>query len=686
MNRSLARLTRALAGLVAMVPLVPLWAAELSAPQPTDPPTAPAWVSDPARPGEHLPVAGASLFDALFATPGGSHAIPFPFERLLARIDAELARDPASALPPLKAVLIPLGRSLQRSAAAPDYFRFPRVVVAVDAPPAPGSPWLLKDRLYIGYLEKSAVLEVISYNEGAGRFEFQLVKDYRAGGKPQVYYANRNICMACHHNAAPIFSRALWDETNANPAIAARLGAEGRSYYGIAPARGVDMPYAIDNAVRRANRLALTQRLWQEGCGPAQAGQRCRAGLLEAALRLRLADGLSLPSDAAINPEAAATLRRNAARQWPGGLALGRPDLPNRNPLQGLAVWPDDPAARIARAHVAAPFDPLLPRPPDTVWRADGPEAIREAVAGVAEFVADGHWPRLQAALARRGAALPRIEHTLRCEAVPASRASRCRGAGGASLTLDTAGQRIKGLSLAGEPPRAPFAQSARPDLRLAGGDVLERVEASALRGGEGPLRLRLRGDGQALAVAISRLAAVPSLLDEQPLPRRALVAALLDALGDPLPVGMDRPRPPARLELPAGGTPAQVGVPAALAAFHAWCAACHLSAESFPPNFLLGPANALETRIRQCAPRIYVRLAMARLPPAARAKTPMPPETLLPAFRSHAAAWAASPERAALEAGVAAMLKAESGRDPDPETLLARGYEALRPCLAPDR
>ena len=683
MSRCLAWLARLLAGLVAMGSV---WAAALSAHLPADPPTGPAWVSDPARPGEHLPVAGASLFDALFATPGGTHAIPFPFERLLARIDAELARDPASALPPLKAVLIPMGRSLQRSAAAPDYFRFPRVVVGVDAPPAPGSPWLLKDRLYIGYLEKSAVLEVISYNEGAGRFEFQLVKDYRAGGNPQVYYANRNICMACHHNGAPIFSRALWDETNANPTIAARLAAEGRSYYGIAPARGVDMPYAIDNAVRRANRLALTQRLWQEGCGPAAAGQRCRAGLLEAALRLRLADGLSLPPDAAVAPEAAATLRRNAARRWPGGLALGRPDLPNRNPLQGLADGLDDPAARIARSHVAAPFDPLLPRPPDTVWRADAPGAVREAVAGVAEFVADGHWLRLQAALARRSAALPRTEHVLSCEAVPASRASRCRGAGGASLVLDPANRRIQGLSLAGEPPRAPFALSARPDLRLAGGDVLERVDASALRGGEGLLRLRLRVDGQALAVAISRLAAVPSLLDEQPLPRRALVAALLDALGDPLPVGMDRPRPPARLELPAGGTPAQVGVPAALAGFHAWCAACHLSAESFPPNFLLGPANALETRIRQCAPRIYVRLAMARLPPAARAKTPMPPETLLPAFRSHAAAWAASPERAALEAGVAAMLKAESGRDPDPETLLARGYEALRPCLAPDR
>ena len=351
MNRRLARWACVVAGLIAMVPV---WAA--------DAPAAPAWVTDPARPGEHLPGAGGSLFDALFTTPGGTHAIPFPFERLLARIDAELARDPASALPPLKAVLIPMGRSLQRSAAAPDYFRFPRVVVGVDAPPAPGSPWLLKDRLYIGYLEKSAVLEVISYNEGAGRFEFQLVKDYRAGGNPQVYYANRNICMACHHNAAPIFSRALWDETNANPAIAARLAAEGRSFHGIAPARGVDMPYAIDNAVRRANRLALTQRLWQEGCGPAAAGQQCRAGLFVAALRLRLADGLSLPPEAAIDPEAAATLRRNAARRWPDGLALGRPDLPHQHEVHDAAH--DRLGGVLAQVPVLGGTAPRQPRLP----------------------------------------------------------------------------------------------------------------------------------------------------------------------------------------------------------------------------------------------------------------------------------------------------------------------------------
>ena len=201
-----------------------------------------------------LPSVGRSRFDQVI----GAGQVPYPFARLVTQIEAQLEADPGG-LPPLKITLIPLGRSLQRSAAAPDFFHFPRVIVAVDSASKPGvAP--LQDRLFIGYQEKSAVLEVISYNEDAGRFEFQLVKDYRAGGKPQVVYANRTLCYACHQNGAPIFSRALWDETNANPQVAALLAASGKNFYGIPPERGVDLPYAIDIAVKRANGLALTQR------------------------------------------------------------------------------------------------------------------------------------------------------------------------------------------------------------------------------------------------------------------------------------------------------------------------------------------------------------------------------------------------------------------------------------------
>ena len=59
-------------------------------------------------------------------------------------------------------------------------------------------------------------------------------------------------------------------------------------------------------------------------------------------------------------------------------------------------------------------------------------------------------------------------------------------------------------------------------------------------------------------------------------------------------------------------------------------------------------------------------------------------PESMLPAFASDAQAWRASPVRAAMLAQVSEWLRAESGRPPQLETMLAAGYEALRPCLPP--
>jgi len=140
------------------------------------------WAVQPGMAGDPLPAVGHSLFDQVFAA-GGRYEIPYPFERLVQRIEAMVQPD-VLGKSGVKRVLIPLGRSLQRSAGAPEFFRFPRVVVAVDGEPRivqGRAPPLLKDRLFIGYHEKAAVLEIISYNESAGRFEFQLIKEYRAG-------------------------------------------------------------------------------------------------------------------------------------------------------------------------------------------------------------------------------------------------------------------------------------------------------------------------------------------------------------------------------------------------------------------------------------------------------------------------------------------------------------------------
>jgi hypothetical protein len=713
------------AGLLALAcgPGAVMWAAAETAPP------APTWVVDPAVPGDNLPPAGRSLFDQLFAVDRNGRSsieLPFPFEALLARLDAQLTPDPGSALPPAKRVLIPLGRSLQRTAAAPDYFAYPRVVVAVDAQPAANSTPYLKDRLYIGYQERSAVLEVISYNEAAGRFEFQLVKDYRAGATPQVVYANRTLCFACHQNGAPIFSRALWDETNANPQAAALLAAEfainRHAFYGIPPERGVDIPYAIDNATERANGFALTQRLWRDGCGGDDpAARRCRAGLFAAALRQALSGGQAWVSDAAFAETVARPLQAAAGRRWPGGLAVGDPDLPNRNPLQGMNAWPADDAARIARSHVPARFEPLLPRPPRETWRAGTPEALAALVGGLAEFVPAPDRQRLEAALARQpGIATTRLSVPCTVNASPpASRWSlHCAppsGQAGPTLTgsIDLAHGRPRGgqlarltlpgstalsnLDLALVGPATAHGAAFTPRLagrppRSSAGHAITRL--SIERGVGDPVvwtaMLELREEFAAIDQGLATLAAGPtgaSLFGPGVFPRQTLLAALLGQLGAPPVPPCCRaaealPAPRLETDAIAPGRPASAPVEPALQGFYPYCAACHQTTETFPPNFLAGDGAQVAARLRQCAPRLYVRLAMADLMPEQRDKTPMPPESMLPAFATDRAAWRASPARQALLAQVDAWLRAETGRPPDLRQLLANGYEALRPCL----
>jgi mono/diheme cytochrome c family protein len=311
-------------------------------------------LANPAPAQDDLPPTGRSRFDQLI----GNAPVPYPFPRLVDTINRQMQTD-SGGLPPLKTTLIPLGRSLQRDAGAPDFFRYPRVVAAADGDSRPGIP-PLKDRLFLGFHEKGEVIEVISYNDAAGRFEFQVVRDYRPGKTPQVFYARRSLCLACHQNAAPIFARPLWDETPANPAIAARLRDARHDFYGI-KLTGTDIAYFIDTATDRANLFSVWQTLWQHGCGPDDAGARCRMQAFAAALDYARRNALPAP-------DALPALDRIWTSRWPRGLAIPNPDLPNRDPLAALQD-PDN--------------DPLLLRPALETWQAPDKTAFVVGLAGM---------------------------------------------------------------------------------------------------------------------------------------------------------------------------------------------------------------------------------------------------------------------------------------------------------------
>ncbi len=698
------------------------------------------WAVDPTVAGPDLPPSGRSLFDYLVTEPTGSkgaYRVPFPFSALIDRIQARLAQQEFSG--GTRVVIIPMGRSLQRNAAAPDFFDYPRVVFAVTGEPATNerdAGVLLKDRLYIGYVEKTGVLEVISYNEAAGRFEFQLVKDYRADAPPRVFYANRAVCVSCHQNHAPIFSKPIWSETNANGRVAELLRAHGKDLQLSAQAN-IDFPDDIDKATIRANSSVTLQTMWQQGCADAQSqsqSQRCRAAAFVAALQYGLSGAQDFDSASArYRTDFVSTFGRVWSKRWPRGLSVAQSSLPDRNPLGGATSSygggsSGEPSFDwISAAHVPANLDPLSPRPPREIWRFAGAMDTDRIIAGWASFFAADDFRALDAYLLRQGDSegLRRSVYRARCTATPDVYSAtelklRCTSdaamAQGANLAarFDVSGDgRIEWLNLgpAGRvrdvlftdgdvrPADTGYALHVIPGkqglaARLPDGRVLASVEIQWPAGApetrqSKPIDAHFEAvvvdDFSLVRQAVDRLLdKQPSLFDGRPLARARLMAALSTELGMPRRSWCcvdDTHLPPPMLETPR--VDATAISDEALQPFFRYCAMCHLSNDRFPPNFLSGNASQVAETLRQCAPRMLVRLAAWRMPVERRVKSPMPPATALRTLGTTTHRWAGSEELEQLRTYVEGLARREGQPLGLPE-LLQGGYEALPPCLPP--
>jgi hypothetical protein len=474
-------------------------------------PGAPARAADPqllAGPdlGPDLPPAGAPLLDELF--PDG---LPVPFEAVLDRLRTLAGPDN------VETALIPLGRSLQRYAAAPDFFASPRIVVAVtgDTAAGPGGP-RLADRLFLGYQPDGAVIEAISYNAAAGRFEFQEIVGYDGTTPATAQPAERRVCLACHQGHGPIFARPLWAETNANPEVAARLAPLGDSFHGAAVRQSVDALDAFDAATDRAARIPLADRLWAEAC-PDRA---CRAALLAAAIRTGLG---TLPPDPPPGFDA------HAVALWPDGLATVSQDIPNRDPFLAWTEGGTD-------LETTGRFNPETPRAPVTLWQ-PGPGAFAAAAREIAAQLTPGDLDWIDLGL--RGTKGPGTTLSLPCTTTDATLpdgrletrfACQSRGTRLAGFRAATGEGRIETLALAGQPSAPAFAlpPSGPPFARAADGSRIEVLTVAPDVAG-----LRLVDD---LSVLDSRLAAraaeTGAALDPGPFPRAAVLTLLAEILG----------------------------------------------------------------------------------------------------------------------------------------------------------
>jgi len=322
------------------------------------------WVVHFTQPGNDIADVGTSLFDELFSTGNGSqrvYNIPFPFESLINHLGGLLAPDNGKSLVEL---LIPKGRSLQREAAAPNYFLHPRRLLSAIGEPVSQSGrynLVFKYRIFIAYQEVINQLEIISYNEESARFEFQVVDNYGGEIAPVVKPASRSLCMSCHQNGGPIFSSSPWDETNFNPQIAIALArSRPDKYSNIMQAMSKDVP-GYDIATNDANYFSGLQLIWRSGCGginvPLTQSSKCRGALLKAMLQHRLSGDLTFDAtDENYQKEFVEFVSENWKQQWPNGLLIPASDIPDLNPFEVSDDLSTDPS--LPRQPVARWIDP----------------------------------------------------------------------------------------------------------------------------------------------------------------------------------------------------------------------------------------------------------------------------------------------------------------------------------------
>ena len=154
-----------------------------------------------------------TLFDKLIAR-APQQQVPYPFAALLSYL---------SQYGKPVGVLVPLGRSLQRQAAS---FIDPRRIVGFAAFDENKSSELLSvaefelsGRLFLGYVENTKQIEVMSLLPDRDVFDFQTVENY---GMPsmQVQAHAFAACRSCHQHGGPIFTPFAWEETNSAQLIA----------------------------------------------------------------------------------------------------------------------------------------------------------------------------------------------------------------------------------------------------------------------------------------------------------------------------------------------------------------------------------------------------------------------------------------------------------------------------------
>ena len=633
---------------------------------------------------QDIPAAGRSLFDILTTveTPDGPRLqVPFPFEKLRSLVKTAGALSDHD----VAETLLPLGRSLQRQAAAPDFFTSPRLVLGVVGAPVnadPATALIMKDRLYLGYQPKAEILEVISFNERAGRFEFQIVENYARGKKSRTLQARRSLCLGCHQNAGPIFSDPPWSETPANPAIATRLtktrGAAPPSSSEITKAR--QSAAMLHRSAAAANRLLHAARYWSGACSAPRAAPHCKVHLLSTSLEHRLSGRRSFGQGNFPTRRETEIFHQESLRDaWPAGFVIASPFITDIDPSR-----PADDAAQ-KRA------DPLTERPAFGILDVADPGTNNQIIELLGDFFTNGNIRWLENALLNLAEDVGAQRHVLQVPCTFTSTAvrnverawrftcvGRAPGFPRMSGTVTTDGSTIPRIQIdelsielldyrrlstqivtqsrdsSGERKLTLRPTDPATGLRPRNGDgwVIASVDLS-WPGAVASSKLGFPETGVVAAFTIIddikrfrttlgtlssyKMAGAKHAVTEGSFRRHEIMRALAIRLGRSVPDWCCEPAadlpPPIAAAKPAAMTVTGLSTgpgPAhpSLQAFHRACGACHAGRAAAPANFLHGSSERQIQAIAGCAPRISRRLKQWET--TNRQLPPMPPPSEL--------------------------------------------------------
>lgn len=659
----------------------------------------PQWIEHASIPGSNAPAVGLSRFDQLFIQSDNQYRIPYPFEKLGEYLEAQVDNRGKNAL---RKVFIPRGRSLQRNTAAPDFFRFPREVIALEGEPvtaARRAGLVLEYRLFIAHQPKTETLEVISYNDEAARFEFQVVENYAEGKAAVVRQANRVMCLSCHQNAAPIFPQSPWTETSFNVEVANRLISELPQKFDSLIGVVTSDAGVIDVLVERANYLSVAQYIWKNGC----RGSRCRAALLRAVLQFRLSGESSFDGNhRAYLDDYTAQLARNWKRQWPQGLAFA-----------GSRIVTLDPFSQAQRT---LEQDPLFARPAHANWHRPDSILARGIVYRLSGFLTLDDIRRFDQRLILLDAAEPgRSQHFQVPCRVGKSQHETLQLSCGETDSIDglKAGfdiqlrqnrvdtVRVLQLKFAGDPniwqPRvsALKTNSATIEIELADADTDlsqriangNRIRSAKITLGPDPaspfsgssLNIEIADDFRHLDRALANLVEDNAMnrsdsLSALPFRRRQIVEQLMRQLGMQSLNWSQVDKPPETvIKHP------RAALNGDLALLYPYCGRCHSDASVNPPGFLHGAGIA--RKLAQCAPRILTRLKAwgdgYDFP-----RSPMPPPASLAPSGTGMDIWPDSDHYRQLLIAIQDLI---DKHDLDAKTIRwpATDYDELPPCLA---